>query len=72
MQKTLLDMVIIALLALLFGSIHLGHATRRTRFWLLGWLFVLLHFGFQMHGAANHAAADAMAWAGMGALIVCA
>lgn len=72
MQKTLLDMLIIGLLVLLFGSIHHGHATRRTRFWLLGWLFVLIHFAFQMYGAADPAAVDAMAWASMGALIVCA
>ena len=70
MQKTLLDMLIIGLLVLLFGSIHHGHATRRTRFWLLGWLFVLIHFGFQMYGTANPGAVDVMAWAGMGALIL--
>ncbi len=72
MQKTLLDLLIIGLLVLLFGSIHHGHATRRTRFWLLGWLFVLIHFGFRMYSAADPAAVDAMAWASMGALILCA
>ncbi len=72
MQKTLLDMVIIGLLVLLFGSIHRGHATWRTRFWLLGWLFVLLDFGFRMYGTANRGAADVMAWAEMAALILCA
>lgn len=72
MQKTLLDVLIIGLLVVLFASIHHGHASRRTRFWLLGWLFVLIHFGFQMYGAANSRAVDAMAWAAMGALILCA
>lgn len=45
MQNTLLDILIIGLLVLLFGSIYRKHATVRTRFWLLGWLFVLIHFG---------------------------
>lgn len=72
MQKTLLDMLIIGLLVLLFGSIHHGHASRRTRFWLFGWLFVLIHFGFQMYSAANPAAVDVMAWLAMAALILCA
>jgi diguanylate cyclase (GGDEF)-like protein/PAS domain S-box-containing protein len=72
MQKTLLDMLIIGLLVLLFGSIHHGNATRRTRFWLLGWLFVLIRFGCETYSAADPAAVGVMAWAGMGALILCA
>ena len=72
MQKTLLDMLIIGLLVLVFGSIHHGHASRRTRFWLFGWFFVLIHFAFQMYSAVDPAAVDAMAWASMGALILCA
>lgn len=45
MQNILLDLLIIGLLVLLFGSIYRKHATVRIRFWLLGWLFVLIHFG---------------------------
>jgi diguanylate cyclase (GGDEF)-like protein/PAS domain S-box-containing protein len=72
MHKTLLDIFILGLLVLLFASIHHGSGTRRTRFWQLGWLFVLAHYGFQVYGAANPRAAGEMAWAGMSALILCA
>ncbi|MBW4028799.1 MAG: sensor domain-containing phosphodiesterase [Acidobacteria bacterium] len=44
MQKTLLDIIILGLLILLFGSIYLKWATRRLQFWILGWLSVLAHF----------------------------
>jgi diguanylate cyclase (GGDEF)-like protein/PAS domain S-box-containing protein len=70
MQKTLLDMLMIGLLVLLFGSIHQGQASRRTRYWLLGWLFVLVHFGFQLYSLVNRAAVDWMAWSAMAALIL--
>jgi len=45
MQNTLLDILIIGLLVVLFGSIYRKHATARVRFWLLGWFFILIHFG---------------------------
>ena len=45
MQNILLDILILGLLVLLFGSIYRRHATVRIRFWLLGWFAVLLHFG---------------------------
>ncbi|MFP5226667.1 MAG: EAL domain-containing protein [Acidobacteriota bacterium] len=45
MQNTLLDILIIGLLVVLFGSIYRRRATVRVRFWLLGWFFILLHFG---------------------------
>jgi diguanylate cyclase (GGDEF)-like protein/PAS domain S-box-containing protein len=72
MQKTLLDMLIIGLLVLLFGSIHHGHASRRTRYWLMGWLFALAHFAFQMYRGVDAAAVNVMAWAALSALILCA
>lgn len=45
MQNTLLDILILGLLVLLFGSIYRRHATVRIRYWLLGWFAVLIHFG---------------------------
>ncbi len=45
MQNILLDILIIGLLVILFGSIYRRHATVRVRFWLLGWFFILIHFG---------------------------
>src|ERR1700742_3369351 len=44
MQNALLDILILGLLVLLFASIYKKRASRRLRFWVLGWLFVLLHF----------------------------
>jgi diguanylate cyclase (GGDEF)-like protein/PAS domain S-box-containing protein len=44
MQNTLLDIVILGLLVLLFGSIYRTRATPRLRWWILGWLFILVHF----------------------------
>lgn len=45
MQNILLDILIIGLLVILFGSVYRRHATVRVRFWLLGWFFILIHFG---------------------------
>lgn len=45
MQSILLDILILGLLVLLFGSIYRKHPTARIRFWLLGWFAVLIHFG---------------------------
>jgi diguanylate cyclase (GGDEF)-like protein/PAS domain S-box-containing protein len=49
MQNILLDILIIGLLVILFGSIYRRHATVRVRFWLLGWFFILVHFGFLLY-----------------------
>jgi diguanylate cyclase (GGDEF)-like protein/PAS domain S-box-containing protein len=53
MQNTLVDILIIGLLVVLFGSIYRRHATVRVRFWLLGWSFILIHFGFQLLNPAD-------------------
>ena len=42
--KYLLDILILGLLVLLFGSIYLTRPTPRLRYWIIGWLFVLAHF----------------------------
>ncbi len=48
MQNTLLDILILGLLVLLFGSIYRTRATPRLRYWIIGWLFVLAHFGIML------------------------
>ncbi len=71
MQNTLLDILIIGLLVLLFGSIHRKHATVRTRFWLLGWLFVLVHFGLMLVTVSDSAEQALVAAAAESALALC-
>ena len=44
MQNTLLDILILGLLVLLFGSIYRTQRTLRLRYWIAGWLFILAHF----------------------------
>jgi diguanylate cyclase (GGDEF)-like protein/PAS domain S-box-containing protein len=44
MQNTLLDILILGLLVLLFGSIYRTRHTLRLRYWIAGWLFILAHF----------------------------
>jgi len=44
MQDTLLDILILGLLVLLFGSIYRTRRTLRLRYWIAGWLFILAHF----------------------------
>jgi diguanylate cyclase (GGDEF)-like protein/PAS domain S-box-containing protein len=43
-QDTLLDILILGLLVLLFGVIYRKRATSRLRFWIIGWIFTLIHF----------------------------
>ncbi|HEX3985415.1 MAG TPA: diguanylate cyclase, partial [Acidobacteriaceae bacterium] len=71
MQNTLLDLLIIGLLVLLFGSIYRGHATVRIRFWLLGWLFILLHFGFLLKIPADTLGQNLVLAAAEGGLLLC-
>lgn len=44
MQDTLLDILILGLLVLLFGSVYRTRRTPRLRYWIAGWLFILAHF----------------------------
>ncbi|MGA8111685.1 MAG: EAL domain-containing protein [Acidobacteriaceae bacterium] len=71
MQTILVDILIIALLVLLFGSIYRGHATVRIRFWLLGWLFVLIHFGLLLASPANPWTAKIILAGALSALLLC-
>ncbi|WP_446743739.1 putative bifunctional diguanylate cyclase/phosphodiesterase [Silvibacterium acidisoli] len=44
MQGTLLDILILALLVLLFGSIYRKRPSPRLRYWMVGWACVVTHF----------------------------
>ena len=44
MQNALLDILICGLLVLVFGSIYRTRASARLRYWIIGWLCILLHF----------------------------
>ena len=44
MHDTLLDILILGLQVLVFGSIYRARPSARLRYWIIGWLFVILHF----------------------------
>jgi diguanylate cyclase (GGDEF)-like protein/PAS domain S-box-containing protein len=44
MKNEVIDILILGLLVVLFASIYRKRATARVRCWVVGWLFVLLHF----------------------------
>ena len=71
MQNILLDILIIGLLVILFGSIYRRHATVRVRFWLLGWFFILIHFGLLLYTPPEHVGANLLVAAAEGALLLC-
>lgn len=71
MQNTLLDILIIGLLVLLFGSIYRKHATVRVRFWLMGWFFILMHFGALLITPPDARGANLMVAAAESALLLC-
>lgn len=48
MQNTLLDILILGLLVLLFGSIYRTQRTVRLRFWIAGWILILAHFALDL------------------------
>lgn len=53
MQDVLLDILILGLLVLLFGSIYRTRRTLRLRFWIAGWFFILAHFAFIIPNPAS-------------------
>jgi hypothetical protein len=71
MQNILLDILIIGLLVILFGSIYRRQATVRVRFWLLGWFFILMHFGLLLYTPAETWGANLMVAAAEGGLLLC-
>jgi diguanylate cyclase (GGDEF)-like protein/PAS domain S-box-containing protein len=44
MESTLLDILILGLLVLVFGSIYRTRRNRRLRYWIAGWCLILVHF----------------------------
>ncbi|MFT4112080.1 putative bifunctional diguanylate cyclase/phosphodiesterase [Silvibacterium sp.] len=44
MPNAFLDILIVGLLVLVFGSIHRTRATVRLRYWIIGWFLILVHF----------------------------
>ena len=44
MQNAFLDILILGLLVLVFGSIYRTRPSPRLRYWIIGWICILLHF----------------------------
>jgi diguanylate cyclase (GGDEF)-like protein/PAS domain S-box-containing protein len=53
MQNTLLDILILGLLVLLFGSIYRTQRTLRLRYWIAGWFCILAHFALLLPNPAS-------------------
>lgn len=53
MQNTLLDILVLGLLVLLFGSVYRTRRTLRLRYWIAGWLFILAHFALMLPNPAS-------------------
>ncbi|MBV8438304.1 MAG: EAL domain-containing protein [Silvibacterium sp.] len=54
----MLDILILGLLVFLFGSIYRTRPSARLRYWIIGWVCVLAHFGILLiHPASDRAAA---------------
>jgi diguanylate cyclase (GGDEF)-like protein/PAS domain S-box-containing protein len=71
MQNILLDILIIGLLVILFGSIYRKQPTVRVRFWLLGWLFILIQFGLLLVTPPDAWGAKLILAASESALLLC-
>ena len=71
MQSILLDILILGLLVLLFASLYRKNETARIRFWLVGWLFVLLHFTLLLFNPASALVSTLVIAASETALILC-
>src|SRR5215469_3096588 len=70
MQKTLLDILVLGLLVLLFGSIYRTRPSARLRYWIIGWLFVLVHFATLLFNPATDNGIALAASAGLGTLLL--
>jgi diguanylate cyclase (GGDEF)-like protein/PAS domain S-box-containing protein len=53
MKNEVLDILILGLLVVLFGSIYRKRASARLRCWVVGWILVLLHFAALLFGAVS-------------------
>jgi diguanylate cyclase (GGDEF)-like protein/PAS domain S-box-containing protein len=70
MQNTLLDILILGLLVLLFGSIYRTKRTPRLRFWIAGWLCILTHFAFLLPNPPSNVLSNLYGAIGMTALLL--
>jgi diguanylate cyclase (GGDEF)-like protein/PAS domain S-box-containing protein len=70
MQNALLDILILGLLVLLFASIYRKRASRRLRFWGVGWLFILLHFAVLLLNPVSDLAQNLAAFVILGSLLL--
>src|SRR5271170_3295630 len=72
MQNTLLDILILGLLVLLFGSIYRTRPTPRLRYWIIGWLCVLAHFGILLKNPVTDSGAALVGSLGLSTLLLSA
>lgn len=70
MQDRLLDILILGLLVLLFAAIYRKRASRRLRYWIVGWVFVLAHFAVLLPQPASQLWQDFQIGIGMGGLLL--
>ena len=71
MQNTLLDILILGLLVLLFGSIYRTRPSARLRYWIIGWLCVLAHFAIMFIKPGTDAGIGLVASLGLSTLLLC-
>jgi len=70
MQSTLLDILILGLLVLLFGSIYRTRRTLRLRYWIAGWLFILAHFALMLPNPVSDFWSNIVGASGVAALLL--
>src|SRR5271155_2347990 len=70
MQNTLLDILILGLLVLLFGSIYRTRPSARLRYWIIGWLCVLAHFTILLISPASDRGVALVASLGLSTLLL--
>lgn len=72
MQNTWLDILILGLLVLLFGSIYRTRPTPRLRYWIIGWLWVLAHFSILLVNPVTESGAAFVGSLGLSTLLLSA
>jgi len=70
MQNTLLDILILGLLVLLFGSIYWTKRTPRLRDWIVGWICILAHFALSLPNPASSLLSNLYGALGITALLL--